>query len=98
MKELRGVVLLLAIGLVLIAPVGARAQAQATTGVIEGTVTDPSEAVVAGAKVTVTNVGTGFERQVNTDSSGFYRAVLLPLGVYRVAVEQIGRASCRERV
>ncbi len=68
-------------------------QAQATTGVIEGTVTDPSDAVVPGAKVTVTNTGTGFERQVTTDSSGFYRAVLLSLGVYRVTVEHSGFAK-----
>jgi Carboxypeptidase regulatory-like domain len=68
-------------------------QTQATTGVIEGTVTDPSGAVVAGAQVTVTNTDTGYQRQVPTDSNGFYRAVLLPLGTYSVTVEQSGFAK-----
>ncbi len=94
MKKLWDVVwVLAALSVLMLAPSQARAQAQATTGVIEGTVTDPSEAVIAGAKVTVTNTGTGFERQVTTDSSGFYRAVLLPLGVYRVTVEHPGFAK-----
>ncbi|MBI2955754.1 MAG: TonB-dependent receptor [Acidobacteria bacterium] len=68
------------------------AQTQATTGVIQGTVTDPTGAVVPGARVTVTNVGTGFERAVATDDNGFYRAILLPLGTYKVAVEKEGFA------
>jgi hypothetical protein len=68
------------------------AQTQATTGVIEGNVTDPSGAAVSGAKVTVTNTGTGLERQTTSDSSGFYRVVLLPLGTYRVTVENPGFA------
>ena len=70
----------------------ARAQVQATTGVIEGIVTDPSGAVVPGAQVTITNVGTGFERRATTDEFGFYRAILLPLGTYRVTVEHSGFA------
>ena len=36
--------------------------AQTFRGTILGTVTDPSGAVVAGAKVTVKNTGTGLER------------------------------------
>ena len=71
----------------------ASAQTQATTGVIEGTVSDPSGAVVSGAVVTLTNTGTGFERQVTTNESGFYRGVLLPLGTYKVTVEKPGFAT-----
>ena len=74
---------------------GARAfaQAQATTGVIEGTVTDPSGAVVSGAGVTITSVDTGLARQTTTDSNGFYRVILLPLGTYRVTVDKAGFAK-----
>jgi Carboxypeptidase regulatory-like domain/TonB dependent receptor-like, beta-barrel len=78
---------------VLFAARPAYSQTQATTGVIEGTVTDPSGAAVAGAQVTITNTGTGYERQVTADSSGFYRAVLLPLGSYSVAIEKSGFAK-----
>ena len=38
---------------------------------IEGTITDPSGAVIAGAKVTATEVGTGFTRSANTSADGF---------------------------
>jgi hypothetical protein len=69
------------------------AQTQATTGVIEGTVSDPSGGVVSGATVTLTNVGTGYERRVLTNESGFYRGVLLPLGTYKVTVEKSGFAT-----
>ena len=68
------------------------AQSQATTGVIEGTVTDPSGAVVPGAQLSVTHTGTGFERRVTSDADGFYRAILLPLGTYRVTAERSGFA------
>ena len=61
-------------------PAAASAQSQATTGVIEGTVNDPSGGAIAGAEVRVSNKDTGFERSRNTDSSGFYRFILLPLG------------------
>lgn len=65
-------------------------QSQATTGVIQGTVTDPNGAVLAGASITVKNVNTGFERTVSTNSDGFYSAPLLPLGKYRVTASANG--------
>jgi hypothetical protein len=71
----------------------AQAQTQATTGVIEGTVSDPSGAVVSGASVTLANTGTGYERQVTTNEGGFYRSVLLSLGTYKVTVEKQGFAT-----
>ena len=39
-------------------------------GRIRGTVTDPSGAVVAGAKVTATNVETGSSKQVTSGADG----------------------------
>jgi hypothetical protein len=62
------------------------AQSQANTGTIEGVVTDPSSSVVSGASVTVTNLGTNFTRSLVTDGEGRFRALLLPLGAYRVTV------------
>ncbi|MBA2738014.1 MAG: TonB-dependent receptor [Pyrinomonadaceae bacterium] len=66
------------------------AQSQATTGLIQGTVVDPNGAVVSGATVNVKNMGTGFERTVTTNSDGFFRAPLLPLGNYRVTTTMQG--------
>lgn len=66
------------------------AQSQAINGVIEGTVADPSSAVLPGVTVTVTNIDTGAERVVVTNESGVYRAPLLTLGRYRVSAELSG--------
>ena len=63
------------------------AQSQANTGAIEGIVNDPSGRVVAGAQVTVTNLGTNFTRSLVSDSEGRFRGLLLPLGPYKVTVK-----------
>src|SRR5579864_2261302 len=68
-------------------------QASAINGQIEGTVTDPSGAVVTGATVTITNVGTGFTRTLKTDESGFFRFPVLPLGTYTVKTVASGFAE-----
>src|SRR5215472_11460825 len=65
----------------------ALAQSQANTGTIEGIVNDPSGRAVAGAQVTATNVGTNFTRTLTTDTEGRFRALLLPLGPYKVTVK-----------
>ena len=66
------------------------ASAQTFRGTILGTVTDPNGALVAGAKVTVTNVNTGLERSTTTDDAGNYTVAELPIGPYKVRVEQSG--------
>ena len=43
------------------------AQTAAINGQIEGTVVDPSAATVAAAKVKITNTGTGFTTEANTN-------------------------------
>lgn len=74
----------------LLMPAPALAQAQAANGVIEGTVTDPSGSVVAGARVKIVNLDNGISRETTTNESGFYRAPLLPLGRYEIVIEQGG--------
>ena len=59
-------------------------------GRISGTVTDTSNAVIPGATVTVTEEATGVSRTVTADSNGFYVVTNLPVGTYRVSVEQQG--------
>jgi hypothetical protein len=60
------------------------------TGAIGGTVQDVSGAVVANAKVIVTNEGTSEMRQTTTDASGLFTVTLLPVGNYTVEVSAKG--------
>jgi hypothetical protein len=69
------------------------AQSQATTGVIEGTVTDAQGGAVPGVTVTVRNTATNFESVAVTDRAGRYRAVLLPVGPYQVTAGLGGFAT-----
>jgi len=65
-------------------------QSQAINATIEGTIVDDQGAVLPGVTVTVTNLDTGDTRIVVTNESGVYRALLLPLGTYRVNAELQG--------
>src|SRR5579864_962237 len=82
--------LLLAALVVLVAVPNCFGQAAAINGQIEGTVTDPTGAVVPGAAVSIENVNTGFKRELKTDDSGFYRFTVLPLGTYNLKVVTSG--------
>ena len=53
-------------------------------GNIDGTVTDPSGAVVPGATVVVLNTDTGVSRTLTTNSAGIYTANFLVPGHYEV--------------
>ena len=66
------------------------AAGQVTTGGIQGTVKDASQAVVPGAQVTATLVETGFTRSATTDGRGEYAIEFLPVGTYRVEAELMG--------
>jgi hypothetical protein len=63
---------------------------QTTTGRIVGTVHDQSEAVLAGATVTVTDIQRATRRTVTTDESGAYVFVSLTPSVYVVRAEAKG--------
>ena len=73
--------------LVLVSP---SSRAQTTYGSISGVVTDPSGAAIAGAQVTLTNLGTSEKRPQSTGSDGFYDFVNLIPGRYRIEVEKTG--------
>jgi outer membrane receptor for ferrienterochelin and colicin len=79
--------------LLLLSAVSLFAQSQATTGVIEGTVVDPSGAAVPGVTITLKNTATNFESVVVTDRGGRFRAVLLPLGPYQLSASLEGFAT-----
>lgn len=67
--------------------------AQTTTSTIEGTVTDPNGAVVAGATVKASGETLAIERTAITDTSGFYRLAALPAGMYTLNISQTGFSS-----
>ena len=60
------------------------AQSQITTGAIQGTVIDPSNAVVPGVSVEVKEVSTNFTRDQATNSDGRFVFLQLPPGRYTV--------------
>ena len=64
--------------------------AQTFRGAINGTVTDPSGAMVAAASVKATNSGTGIVQTTTTTSDGQYSFQDLPLGTYSIAVTASG--------
>ena len=73
--------MLLAFSLVLCS---ASAWAQTQLATVFGTITDPTGAVIAEAKVTVSNISTGLKRGALTDTNGEYHVAGLPPGMYTV--------------
>jgi hypothetical protein len=64
--------------------------AQSDTAQLSGSVRDPSQAVVANAKVVVRNEATGLTRSAETNEQGYYTITSLPPGYYTVTVEAAG--------
>jgi hypothetical protein len=61
-----------------------------TQGAIVGTVTDATGAVIAGAEVAVRNLETGLERKTQSNDSGIFEVLALPIGNYSVTVANRG--------
>ncbi|MFN8095729.1 MAG: TonB-dependent receptor [Vicinamibacteria bacterium] len=70
----------------LVVAAGTPAWAQKTVGEVRGTVADTSGAVLPGATVTLTNVNTGYTRDVATDAKGDFVFPVVDPGSYRVDV------------
>jgi hypothetical protein len=64
------------------------ASAQNYAGSVRGTVTDPAGAAVAGATVTLRDVGTNSTSQTKTTEQGDYAFPVVSVGVYEVTVKQ----------
>ena len=64
--------------------------AQETTGGLQGTVKDPSGAVISKAAVELTGAALAGAKSLETDSSGYYRFANLPPGVYTIRVKAAG--------
>ena len=59
-------------------------------GSISGRVVDPSEAVIPGVSVVISNVETGVRQTTTTNSDGFYSLPALPPGQYQIEAHQSG--------
>lgn len=74
---------------------------QSSNSTVKGTVTDPSDAAIAGAVIDLTNTGTGEHREERTKGAGDYDFAALPPGEYQVKVtapgfsEWIGQLTLR---
>src|SRR5262247_4064166 len=75
----------------------ALAQSQLGAGSISGTVSDSNGAVIPGATVRITNVGTGLVRTLTTSDSGQFSAPALPVGEYAARVEKTGFATLEQK-
>ena len=64
--------------------------AQATTGSIQGVVTDSQDAAIPGATVTIRNIDTDVRRTLVSDVEGNYRFLNVPVGNYELVVELTG--------
>ena len=63
-----------------------------SAGTVTGTVTDPSNAAIAGALVTLSNPVSNYKQTTATDQSGAFRFVFVPLSVYHLDVKSEGFA------
>ncbi len=89
MKKIRVIVQICGLVLAILA-IGLPALAQSNKGTIVGTVKDPNDALIAGAKITATNVDTGETREAQSSGDGIYTIPNLEPGNYLVIAEASG--------
>src|ERR1700733_4779262 len=83
---------------VLLAATPLRAQSTVATGNVQGTLSDPSGAVVEGAKITIKNKDTGNTVSTVTSSAGTYNSGTLVPGNYSVRADAAGFKSVEQGV
>jgi Carboxypeptidase regulatory-like domain len=93
MRAARVSLFLALIGLLSLLSLSVSAQTTVSTGSIVGTVTDPTGAVIDGAKVAITNVATGQTINVTANSAGAFNSGALTPGEYKVQVSAKGFSS-----
>src|ERR1041385_5219189 len=69
--------------------------AQINRANLNGTVSDPSGAIIPNAQVMAVAPETGFTRQATTGSSGVYSLSSLPIGTYDLTVSATGFKAFR---
>ena len=71
---------------------------QTDTARIQGTVTDPTGAVISGATITATSAGQGTKFTATSDDSGNFTLSGLPRGTYDIKVDASGFTSIEQSV
>ncbi len=89
MTKTKSLTRILTIAILLAALGGTRAMAQFSSG-IEGIVHDTSGAVIAGAKVTITDTRLGVTRSVLSGDNGYFRIDGIAASVYTVEIQMSG--------
>jgi hypothetical protein len=80
----------LAVAFLFVSVLAVSTYSQNIFGSIVGTVTDPSGAVLPGATVTATDLGTGQKRTVSAGAQGNFSILSLPRGQYTVDIDATG--------
>lgn len=83
------------LGFCLLAGMGCSLNAQSLYGTVAGNVTDPSEAPIAGARVTIHNTETGQSREALTNESGRYNFPDVATGTYDITFMKEGFATVK---
>jgi len=83
------IIVLLGVFFLLALPTYVMAQT-ATTGVVSGTVTDPTGAVIPGAEVTLLDTATNIARTMHTNEAGQYVFASVTPGIYKLTVTMAG--------
>src|SRR5207248_3670662 len=87
----------LCLGLAFVVIAASAAWSQTSTGSVRGYVRDAGGAPVAGARVVAVNIATSAQREVATQSNGFYALLGLVPAAYDVTARQIGMAPQKIR-
>jgi len=64
--------------------------AQSNTGAVVGQVLDPQKALVPGASITITNVGTHETQTTKSNKDGTFSFEALPPATYTITIEKDG--------
>ena len=67
-----------------------QASAQSSSGIIQGVLTDPTNAVVPGAKIEIHNPVSGYNRTVTTDGAGRFTISNIPYNSYHLSISNKG--------
>jgi len=68
------------------------------SGTINGSVSDPSGARIAGARVRLENAVTGYKQSATVDATGSFHLVNIPFNNYQLSVESPGFAGSKQQV
>ena len=94
MKSNHRVLFLVVLSLLVVAPV----LGQTHRASLRGTIYDRSNALVQGAKITLTNIANGESRTTTSNDKGAYAIASLPAGVYQFDIESSGFTKLRLRI